>query len=367
MKINEANVTYSSIVKIGEDVQKLEKESGLKYLKLHRGVMDVTNIDINSINLDLNLNDPKLQQYTANDGFPELIDKVKSNFNLQDHHIMITPGGMAALDLIINSLSEENVYISNFHWGSWNKIIKTHNKNIYTFDDFDLKPFMESKDHRKSGIVMLCYPSNPTGYTPDLMTIKNFLNWSKENDITVILDLPYYYLFNNPNDGLTDSFSDNVIVVSSFSKSVGLSGYRVGYLATKNEELYKTLKIKALYKWNSTSILPQYVISKLLDNKKVVEDYKKETIENITNNINYLIENDLLFDDYTSNPIGPFAVINIGYEQLLNWRISSVPLNNFAMMKKRQHENCSRISVAVNHKLFKEYFDKMLSNEKTTI
>ena len=88
---------------------------------------------------------------------------------------------------------------------------------------------------------------------------------------------------------------------------------------------------------------------------------------NITNNINYLIENDLLFDDYTSNPIGPFAVINIGYEQLLNWRISSVPLNNFAMMKKRQHENCSRISVAVNHKLFKEYFDKMLSNEKTTI
>ena len=362
MKINTANVTYSSIVKIGEDVLNLEKESGLKYLKLHRGVMDVTNIDIESVNLEMNLNDPKLQQYSGNDGYPELINKVKSNFNLEDHRVIITPGGMAALDVVINSLSEEKVYIPHFHWGSWNKILKTHGKNLSTFNDFELEKF-----NQKDGIVMLCYPSNPTGYTPDLNTIKNFLDWSKENDVTVILDLPYYYLFNNTNDGLTDSFHDNVIVLSSFSKSVGLSGYRVGYLATKNEELYQTLKIRALYKWNSTSVLPQYIISKLLDNNKIVKEYKDETIENITKNINYLVEHDLLFDEYTGRPVGPFAVINLGYEYLLKWRISSVPLNNFAIIKKRIHDNCSRISVAVKHELFKEYFDNMLSNEKTTI
>jgi len=364
MNIPEINVTYSSIVKIGEDVQKLEEESGLKYLKLHRGVMDVTNIDINSLNLKLNFNDPKLQQYTGNDGYPELVKKIKDNFNLENHQVIVTPGGMAALDLIINSLGDENVYIPNFHWGSWNKILKTHNKKIYTFDDFDLKPFIDSYKHRKDGIVMLCYPSNPTGYTPSLETIKDFLNWTKENNTTVILDLPYYHLFNKGDDGLVESLHDNVILVSSFSKSLGLSGYRVGYIATKNKTLFKVLRTKALYKWNSTSILPQYVISKLLDDKKVVENYKNETIENIKKNIDYLEDNNLLFDNYTQRPIGPFAVINVGYEQLLNWRISSVPLNNFANMKKREHENCSRISVAVRHELFKEYFDKMFSKEK---
>lgn len=362
MRINEANVTYSSIVKIGEDVQKLENESGLKYLKLHRGVMDVTNIDIESVNLNLNLNNPKLQQYSGNDGYPDLIRKVKSKFNLDKHEVIITPGGMAALDLIINSLSEENVYIPNFHWGSWNKILKTHNKNILTFDDFDLDKF-----NHTNGIVMLCYPSNPTGYTPDLDTIKRFLNWSKSQNVTVVLDLPYYYLFNNPNNGLSDSFHDNIIVVSSFSKSVGLSGYRVGYLATKNEDLYKTLKIKALYKWNSTSVLPQYIISKLLDNDKIINEYQEVTKDNIKKNIDYLVDHNLLFDDYTKCPIGPFAVINLAYERLLRNRISSVPLNNFSLIKNRVYDNCSRISVAVDHKIFKEYFDKMLLNEKTTI
>ena len=362
MKINNATVTYSSIVKIGENVQKLEAESGLKYLKLHRGVMDVTNIDINSLDLNIDLNDLKLQQYTGNDGYPDLIKNIKTEFDLEDHKVVVTPGGMAALDLIINSLSEENFYISNFHWGSWNKILKTHNKTILTFDDFNLGSF-----HHTDGVVMLCYPSNPTGYCPDVEEIKSFLIWSKENNVTVVLDLPYYFLFNDTDNGLSDCFFDNVVVLSSFSKAIGLSGYRVGYIATKNEELYDTLTIRSLYKYNSISTLPQYIISKLLEDKKVIKEYKKETVENITENINYLKDNGLLFDDYTSSPAGPFAIISLGYEQLLRNRISSVPLNNFALVKDRVYDNCSRISVAVNHNFFKEYFDKMLVNEKTTI
>ena len=198
MKINSATVTYSSIVKIGEGVQKLESESGERYLKLHRGVMDVTNIDINSLNLNLNLNDLSLQQYSGNDGHIKLVKSIKDKFKL-DSHIIVTPGGMAALDLVINSLSEKTFYIPNLHWGSWNKILKTHEKEIKFFDDFNLDSF-----DKEDGVVMLCYPSNPTGYSPKLETITNFLNWSKSNNVTVILDLPYYYLFNDVSNGLSD-------------------------------------------------------------------------------------------------------------------------------------------------------------------
>ena len=37
MEVNFSPSTYSSIVEIGELANKLEKESGQKYLKLHRG------------------------------------------------------------------------------------------------------------------------------------------------------------------------------------------------------------------------------------------------------------------------------------------------------------------------------------------
>lgn len=360
MNINKANVTYSSIVQIGENITKIEKETGDKYLKLHRGVMDVTTLDIDSLNLNLDLNNGKTQQYSGNDGSPELIETIKEEFGL-DGHVVITPGGMAGLDLLMNSLSDNTIWIPNYHWGSWNKILTTHGKEIKTFDDFNIEGFMP-----KEGVVMLCYPSNPTGYCPDVETIKSFLIKSKEAGVTVVLDLPYYYLFNDVNDGLSDFFFENVIVVSSFSKSIGLSGYRVGYISTKNEELYQTLRIRSLYKYNSISTLPQHIINELLKEKKAISEYKKKTVDSIKKNIMILEMNGLLFDEYPTSPTGPFAVVNISYDELLKNKISSVPLSKFTLNKQLKHENCSRISVAVDHKVFWEYFEKMLVNERTT-
>ena len=69
--------------------------------------------------------------------------------------------------------------------GSWNKILKTHNKEILVFDDFNLDKFRPT-----SSVVMLCFPSNPTGYCPKLEVIIDFLKYSKENNVIVILDLP---------------------------------------------------------------------------------------------------------------------------------------------------------------------------------
>ena len=76
--------------------------------------------------------------------------------------------------------------------------------------------------------------------------------------------------------------------------------------------------------------------------------------------------NGLLFDGYPTSPTGPFAVVNISYDELLKNKISSVPLSKFTLNKQLKDENCSRISVAVNHKVFWEYFEKMLVIEKTT-
>ena len=361
MKINTANVTYSSIVQIGENINKIEKETGDKYLKLHRGVMDVTTLDIDSLNLNLDLNNGKTQQYSGNDGSPELIETIKEEFGLEGH-VIITPGGMAGLDLLINSLGDETIWIPNYHWGSWNKILTTHGKEIKTFDDFKIDEFSP-----RSGTVMLCYPSNPTGYCPDVEVIKNFLARSKDVGVTVVLDLPYYYLFSDVNDGLSDFFFDNVIVVSSFSKSIGLSGYRVGYISTKNEALYQTLRIRSLYKYNSISTLPQHIVNELLKEKTAITEYRKKTVDSIKKNITILEMNGLLFDEYPNTPTGPFAVVNVSYDELLKNKISSVPLSKFSLNKQLKHENCSRISVAVDHKVFWEYFEKMLVNEKITL
>jgi aspartate/methionine/tyrosine aminotransferase len=362
MKVNHSPVTYSSIVEIGERTSYLEKTTGETYLKLHRGVMDVDMIDLNSFMSDFDYNQKTVQQYGGNDGDTKLVEVIKDKFHLKDHYVMTVPGGMATLDLVINSLSEENFWIPKYHWGSWNKILKIHGKNTQEFDDFNISNFKAFDPiNGFSGVVMLCYPSNPTGWAPDFEELKKFLDHSKENNITVILDLPYYYLFNDLTNPIHELFYDNVIVLSSFSKSMGLSGLRIGYIATKNQELYNSMKIRSLYKYNSISTIPQQIITRLLttDNGKLsLDNYKLQTQMSIKKNIQYLKDRGFLFDEYPTLPTGPFAIVNINFDILLFNKISSVPLNKFSL-NRTVNSQYSRISVAVPHETFKEYFDKI--------
>lgn len=362
MKVNHSPVSYSSIVEIGERTIHLEKTTGQDYLKLHRGVMDVDHIDLNSFMNDFDYNQKSVQQYGGNDGDSTLVNVIKDKFHLKDHYVMTVPGGMATLDLVINSLQEDNFWVPKYHWGSWNKILKIHNKNTQEFDDFNIGEFKANDPTLGySGVVMLCYPSNPTGWSPDFEDLKKFLVHSKENNITVILDLPYYYLFNDMDNPIHELFYDNVIVISSFSKSMGLSGLRIGYIATKNQELYNSMKIRSLYKYNSISTIPQQVITRLLTTdvgKTSLENYKSKTQDSITKNIQYLKERGFLFDEYPSIPTGPFAIVNINFDILLFNRISSVPLHKFSL-NRTVNPQYSRISVSVPHKLFKQYFDKI--------
>lgn len=363
MNINNSNVTFSSIVEIGELVQKLEKESGEKYLKLHRGVMDVTTIDLNSFTKDIDFNEKNIQHYGGNDGDVELVKTIKSHFHLQNHHVLTVPGGMATLDLVINSLSDKNFWIPEYHWGSWNKILLTHNKTINTFNDFDLTTD-KCFENQNSEVIMLCYPSNPTGYSPTIEELSEFAKKCQNSNKTLILDLPYYYLFNETSDEIYRLYSENVIILSSFSKSVGLSGLRIGYIATLNEELYKTLRVRSLYKYNSISTVPQQIINKLFTTNKgsqAFDNYRRKTQNHIKKNILYLKNNNFLFSEYTATPTGPFAIINRNFDELLKNKISSVSLNKFTYKNDRSElKEFSRISVAVDHDVFVEYFDKLI-------
>ena len=355
MNIIDPKVNFSSIVSIGEDVQKLESETGKEYLKLHRGVMDVTQIDLSSVKLDLN--SKKIQQYSPNDGDSRLIDIIRNEYRFDgDHKILITPGGMSSLDLVVSSLSDFKFWIPKYHWGSWNKILKIYNKEISLFDEFDISNFRPD-----SGVVMMCLPSNPTGWMPAKEDLIKFLDYCAVNNLTVILDLPYYFLFNSDDEiGLSGKFSNNVIVVSSFSKDIGLSGFRIGYISTKSEELWKSLRIRSLYKYNSINNLSQEAIIGLfstIEGKRSIDDFREKTTSHISQNISWLSQEGLLYEEYPSVPIGPFAIVNLGYDFLISHRISSVPLRKFTTIDLPNQ--FSRISVSVDHQIFLRYMSEV--------
>ena len=66
MKIKKSNVTFSSIVGIGERVKKESNRTGYEYLQLNRGVNAVTDINLSSVMHHINPNSKEFQIYAPN-------------------------------------------------------------------------------------------------------------------------------------------------------------------------------------------------------------------------------------------------------------------------------------------------------------
>mgnify|MGYP003344553002 CR=1 FL=1 len=99
MKINSSNVTFSSIVSIGEKVKQASINEGVEYLALNRGVNDVVTIDLKKAINNINYNTKQYQTYAPNEGVVELRKNIINEyFPLQTlnkyENITIMPGGM---------------------------------------------------------------------------------------------------------------------------------------------------------------------------------------------------------------------------------------------------------------------------------
>ena len=142
MKINVSKATFSSIVGIGQKVKKASKESGERYLELNRGVNAVTEIDLNEVMKMVDYNSKEFQIYAPNLGiesFRKAIVKEYfpsfAQFEGFENNISVTPGGMPALDLVIQMLNVENIYFPKFYWGSYSKMATIRQKPFSFYDN----------------------------------------------------------------------------------------------------------------------------------------------------------------------------------------------------------------------------------------
>ncbi len=113
----------------------------------------------------------------------------------------------------------------------------------------NFKPSVQSildKVSRKTKIVFLANPNNPTGTYLDKFEILK-LRKKLRSDILLVIDDAYYEYINDQNysSGIQlFSKSKNVIVTRTFSKIYGLAGLRIGWAYGSKEIIKKLYEIK---------------------------------------------------------------------------------------------------------------------------
>lgn len=377
MRINLSKATFSSIVGIGQKVKKAAKDTGKNYIELNRGVNSVVGIDLTEIEKLIDFNSKDFQLYAPNRGMDDLRKTISKEyfpnftrmFDDAYEGISITPGGMPALDLIIQILNVENIYFPKFYWGSYSKVATIRNKQFSFYNN--LYDLIDNHKLDESSCVFICDPSNPTGMKMNDDMLLDLIKTIANTGAIVVFDSPYRKLFYNDNF-FENIIHPNVIIAESFSKRIGLPGARLGFIYSMNKEFNDELNIRLLYEFNGVSSPSQILVNTIISTdqgQEAIYNFQEETKKHIKMNIDFLRDNELLVDEIYNgeNPMGIFAIINKSEDFLFQHRIGAVGLDKFVYHNKDNWSSYSRICVSVQHELFKEFISKILERDQVSL
>ena len=202
------------------------------------------------------------------------------NFGLKQEHVVV---GNGAAELI-KSLMQNNrfkrvgfirpTFEEYFNRFCNEAIVYDVSEKGFKYQAEDIIKFFEPKN---IDALIVINPDNPSGNYMDVEQLKRLIQWSKENNIKLIIDESFvdfvsvyegesWEEYSLLSEGILNLYR-NLFVVKSISKSYGVPGFRLGILASSNEELIAEMK-KDVAIWNINSFGEFYM--------QIFEKYRKD-------------------------------------------------------------------------------------------
>ncbi|MFD2116565.1 aminotransferase class I/II-fold pyridoxal phosphate-dependent enzyme [Paenibacillus yanchengensis] len=236
-------------------------------------------------------------QYTSNAGLLELreaignylYDSYQLEYNAADEMI-VTIGASEGIDLALRALIEpgDEVLIPEPSYITYSPITTLSGGVAVGIEtlaehEFKLKPEqLKAAITDRSKVIVLSYPSNPTGA---IMTYEEWLPIVKlveEHDLIVIADEIYAeltYGSKHVSFASLPGMKDRTIYVNGFSKAFAMTGWRMGYVCGHRDLIAAMLKIHQ-YTIMCAPIVGQYAALEALRNgmdemSRMVESYNQ--------------------------------------------------------------------------------------------
>ncbi len=233
------------------------KKRGIKVYHLNIGQPDIKSPDtvlkaIRNFNMEV-------IEYSHSAGFESYRKKLAQyyqNLGIQVDHeqIIITTGGSEALMFaMMCTLNEgDEIIVPEPFYANYISFAKAAGAKIVPVtakieDGFALPPMadFEKLITSKTKAILICNPSNPTGYLYSRQELETLRDIVLKHDLWLFSDEVYREFV---YDGHThtsvlqlDGLSGNAIVVDSVSKRYSLCGVRIGCVVSQNDELMQAV------------------------------------------------------------------------------------------------------------------------------
>jgi len=212
--------------------------------------------------------------YSPNNGHIELVkitkQFLKESTNIDYKHVIITNGTTGSLNIVLRALKRAEMkdvcYTHRYNFPYYDQIIEkngyTHRRGLYK----------EHEEHLSSNNVvgLVDSPSNPEG---------DLLLYSDKNN-NIIWDSVYH---NKVFINQIPVKPDHRVNCGSYSKVLGLTGVRIGWIATNSDADFKIFESESLYENSAVSCLSQDFILDVLNNTDL-DNFMRSARYRVNNN-----------------------------------------------------------------------------------
>ena len=261
--------------------------------------------------------------YTESQGSPALRKEICNLYSsMQPENILVHAGAEEAIYLFMHAVLKENdhIIVHAPHYQSLSEVAKgigcqispwlAREENGWALDLDELRHLMRTT----TKAVIINTPHNPTGYLMSRADFDELNKFVQEKKLILFCDEVYRESEYDPADRLPAAcdYGDHAVSLGVTSKTYGLAGLRIGWIATQNKKIYEKMASLKDYTTICNSAPSEFLSEVALRNRQKLIDRNLGIIQN---NLTVV---DNLFTRYSSlfNWVRPQAG-SMGFPKLL--------------------------------------------------
>ena len=307
--------------------------------------------------------------YTSHAGLPGLREKVATEYPYLEQRtdrVVITAGSQEALYLALLALVDEGdeVLLPNPGFVAYPTIVRMAGgkASFYRLPreggfEFDIEDFRRALTPRTKVVVCIS-PSNPTGRTLSQNDLASIAEALRDHSAYLISDEIYrdlYYTAERP--GSLSSFYNRTIVIGGLSKSMSMTGWRLGWLCGEEAVVQAALVLHGYVTTCASAVSQKASLVAWSEEAERARASIRETFRARRDHLLALIKSELKLRAVT--PDGAFyTMLDVSEygpsmkvaEALLEERVITVPGAAFGS----ESEGFLRVSFCANHETLSE-------------
>ena len=234
--------------------------------------------------------------YTESSGHPELRHAIAALYeDISADQVLVHAGAEEAIFNFMNvTLSAgDHVIVHAPYYQSLGEVAESIGAEVSKWHGDPTRAWQLDLDVLKAALtartkmVVVNFPHNPTGFLPTLEFARELSALSEKHGFIILSDEVYRGLELNPCDRLPSlaDMNDRAVAIGVMSKTYGLAGLRIGWIATRNHRLLEELAAFKDYTTICNSAPSEFLATLALRN---AESIVGRNLQIIRKNIEYL-------------------------------------------------------------------------------